>query len=44
MGLNLVQERIRDLGGSIKVQTEAGRGTTFILYIPRPVSQIHAAS
>jgi two-component system chemotaxis sensor kinase CheA len=31
MGLNLVQDRIRDLGGSIEVQTEAGKGVTFIL-------------
>ena len=35
IGLNLVLERIRDIGGSIKVQTEAGKGTAFILYIPR---------
>jgi two-component system chemotaxis sensor kinase CheA len=44
IGLNLVRERIRDLRGSIKVQTQAGRGTTFILYIPRQVSKAHAAS
>jgi two-component system chemotaxis sensor kinase CheA len=35
IGLSLVWERIRDIGGSIKVQTEAGKGTAFILYIPR---------
>jgi two-component system chemotaxis sensor kinase CheA len=35
IGLNLVRERIRDMGGSIRVQTEAGKGTAFILYIPR---------
>jgi two-component system chemotaxis sensor kinase CheA len=44
IGLNLVQERIRDLGGSIKVQTEVGKGTTFIVYIPRQISLAHAAS
>jgi two-component system chemotaxis sensor kinase CheA len=44
IGLNLVRERIQDLGGSIKVETEAGKGTTFMLYIPRQISQTHAAS
>lgn len=44
IGLNLVRERVRDLGGSIKVQTEAGKGTTFIVYIPRQYSKIPGAS
>ncbi|MDR0718003.1 MAG: hypothetical protein LBF78_00085 [Treponema sp.] len=34
IGLNLVQDRIQELDGSIKVQTEPGRGTVFNLYIP----------
>ncbi|MDR0722541.1 MAG: hypothetical protein LBF75_07095 [Treponema sp.] len=44
IGLNLVRERIRDLRGSIKVQTEVGKGTTFILYIPRQIPLAHTAS
>jgi two-component system chemotaxis sensor kinase CheA len=39
IGLNLVLERIRDMGGSIKVQTDAGKGTAFILYIPRQAKE-----
>jgi two-component system chemotaxis sensor kinase CheA len=34
IGLNLVRDRIRELDGSIKVQTEPGKGTVFNLYIP----------
>ncbi|MDR2394921.1 MAG: hypothetical protein LBD93_12325 [Treponema sp.] len=44
IGLNLVQDRIRDLGGNIEVQTEAGKGTTFILSIPRQSSKVPTAS
>ncbi|MDR2758621.1 MAG: hypothetical protein LBB78_04520 [Spirochaetaceae bacterium] len=34
IGLNLVRERIRELRGSIKLQTEPGKGTIFNIYIP----------
>jgi two-component system chemotaxis sensor kinase CheA len=34
IGLNLVKEKIRDLRGSIKLQTEPGKGTCFNLSIP----------
>jgi chemotaxis protein histidine kinase CheA len=34
IGLNLVRERLQAINGSIKVQTEEGKGTTFNLYIP----------
>jgi two-component system chemotaxis sensor kinase CheA len=36
IGLNLVKEKIRDLRGSIKLQTEPGKGTCFNLFIPMP--------
>jgi two-component system chemotaxis sensor kinase CheA len=34
IGLNLVKEKIRNLRGSIKLQTEPGKGTCFNLFIP----------
>ncbi|MDR2553690.1 MAG: hypothetical protein LBD31_11080 [Treponema sp.] len=34
IGLNLVRERVRDLHGSIKLQTEPGKGTVFNIFIP----------
>ncbi|MDR2470485.1 MAG: hypothetical protein LBD09_00025 [Treponema sp.] len=34
IGLNLVRERIKDLRGSIKLQTEPGKGTVFNVFIP----------
>jgi two-component system chemotaxis sensor kinase CheA len=34
IGLNLVRERIRDLHGSIKLQSEPGKGTTFNIFLP----------
>jgi two-component system chemotaxis sensor kinase CheA len=37
IGLNLVRERIKDLHGSIKLQSEPGKGTTFNIYIPLDV-------
>jgi two-component system chemotaxis sensor kinase CheA len=39
IGLNLVRDRIRELDGSIKVQTEPGKGTVFNLYIPMGASK-----
>ncbi|MDR2537761.1 MAG: hypothetical protein LBC46_05600 [Treponema sp.] len=34
IGLNLVQKEVHDLHGSIKVRTERGKGTAFIISIP----------
>ncbi|MDR2020475.1 MAG: hypothetical protein LBQ14_06900 [Treponema sp.] len=34
IGLNLVRERIRDLHGTIKLQSEPGKGTVFTIAIP----------
>ncbi|MDR0451553.1 MAG: hypothetical protein LBH15_00755 [Treponema sp.] len=34
IGLNLVQERVQDLHGSIELQSEPGKGTVFSIYIP----------
>ncbi|MDR1058899.1 MAG: hypothetical protein LBL43_05070 [Treponema sp.] len=34
IGLNLVKERVRDLRGSIKLQSEPGKGTTFNIFLP----------
>lgn len=35
MGLNLVRKIIREMGGSITVESEVGRGTTFRIVFPR---------
>jgi two-component system chemotaxis sensor kinase CheA len=34
IGLNLVRDRIRDVNGTIKLQTEPGKGTIFNIFIP----------
>ncbi|MDR1256191.1 MAG: hypothetical protein LBJ86_00395 [Spirochaetaceae bacterium] len=34
IGLNLVRSRIKELNGAIKTQTEAGKGTTFHIFLP----------
>jgi two-component system chemotaxis sensor kinase CheA len=42
IGLNLVRERIKDLKGTIKVQTESGKGTSFVMIIPyEPAQAVH---
>jgi two-component system chemotaxis sensor kinase CheA len=38
IGLNLVRERIRDLHGSIKLQSEPGKGTVFNIFIPMEIA------
>jgi two-component system chemotaxis sensor kinase CheA len=38
MGLSLVRDRVRALGGSIKLQTETGKGTSFHIYLPLEVA------
>jgi CheY-like chemotaxis protein len=35
MGLSVVHGIVRDLGGEIKVQSQAGKGTTFTVLLPR---------
>jgi two-component system chemotaxis sensor kinase CheA len=40
IGLNLVKEKIRDLHGSIKLQTEPGKGTVFNISIPMESSAV----
>jgi two-component system chemotaxis sensor kinase CheA len=44
IGLNLVKDRIRGLGGSIDVHSEPNKGTTFNIAIPLPVSEVSQAS
>jgi two-component system chemotaxis sensor kinase CheA len=39
MGLNLVKERIQEKKGSIKLQTEPGKGTVFNIYLPLDVPE-----
>jgi two-component system chemotaxis sensor kinase CheA len=34
IGLNIVRDKVNELGGSLKVQTEQDKGTAFHLYIP----------
>jgi two-component system chemotaxis sensor kinase CheA len=34
VGLSLVRDRVRELNGSIKVRSEAGKGTSFLITIP----------
>jgi two-component system chemotaxis sensor kinase CheA len=34
IGLNIVRDKVRELGGSLKVQSEKDKGTAFNLYIP----------
>lgn len=46
IGLNIVRDMVKELGGSLKVQTELNKGTAFHLYIPfdDTASQQKAAS
>ena len=34
VGLNLVKDRVKELGGTIKLQSEKGKGTKFIITVP----------
>jgi two-component system chemotaxis sensor kinase CheA len=38
VGLSLVQDRLREVKGSIKINTETGKGTTFHIFIPIEVN------
>jgi chemotaxis protein histidine kinase CheA len=39
MGLNLVRDRIKELKGTIKLQSQPGKGTTFHIVIPMEAAQ-----
>lgn len=43
VGLDVVHQTMRDLGGSVRVESEPGRGTTFVLSLPITLSVIRAA-
>ncbi|MDR0376137.1 MAG: hypothetical protein LBH85_10555 [Treponema sp.] len=36
IGLNIVRDKVKDLGGTLKIQSEKDKGTAFNLYIPLP--------
>ncbi|MDR2029153.1 MAG: hypothetical protein LBP93_06415, partial [Treponema sp.] len=45
IGLNLVRERLQSINGSIRLQTEEGKGTTFNVFIPLTMpAEINQAS
>jgi two-component system sensor histidine kinase and response regulator WspE len=43
VGLDVVHQTMRDLGGSVRVESEPGRGTTFVMSLPITLSVIRAA-
>ena len=43
VGLDVVHQTMRDLGGSVRIESEPGRGTTFVLSLPITLSVIRAA-
>ena len=42
VGLDVVQDTVRKAGGSVRITTQAGRGTTFHLQLPLTLSVIRA--
>jgi two-component system chemotaxis sensor kinase CheA len=42
IGLNLVRDRVKEIGGNLKVQTELNKGTAFHIYIPLPPEAFQA--
>ncbi|MDR0706740.1 MAG: hypothetical protein LBF60_02505 [Treponema sp.] len=36
IGLNIVRDKVKELGGNLKIQSEKDKGTAFNLYIPLP--------
>jgi two-component system chemotaxis sensor kinase CheA len=43
IGLNLVRDRVKEIGGNLKVQTELNKGTAFHIYIPLPPEAFQAS-
>ena len=43
VGLDVVHQTMRDLGGSVRIESEIGRGTTFVMSLPITLSVIRAA-
>ncbi len=43
VGLDVVHQTMRDLGGTVRVESEMGRGTTFVMSLPITLSVIRAA-
>ena len=43
VGLDVVHQTMRDLGGSVRIESEVGRGTTFVMSLPITLSVIRAA-
>jgi two-component system sensor histidine kinase and response regulator WspE len=43
VGLDVVHQTLRDLGGSVRIESEPGSGTTFVLSLPITLSVIRAA-
>jgi two-component system chemotaxis sensor kinase CheA len=44
VGLSLVRERLHEINGAIKLNTEAGKGTVFNIFIPLEAHEVHEAS
>ncbi|MDR1894322.1 MAG: hypothetical protein LBQ61_06475 [Spirochaetales bacterium] len=44
IGLSLVRNRLHDVGGVLRLQSETGKGTVFNISIPLSVSEAHKAS
>ncbi len=42
IGMNVVRENLRRIGGSIDVKTKAGKGTSFIIRVPLNISIMNA--
>jgi len=42
VGLDVVQSVVKDLGGSVRVESEVGQGTTFVLRLPASIALVDA--
>jgi signal transduction histidine kinase len=42
LGLAIVQSVVSDHGGTISVQSQPGKGTTFLVELPRNLDKLHA--
>ncbi len=43
VGLDVVHQTVRELGGRVRIESDPGRGTTFVLSLPITLSVIRAA-